>query len=270
MMIRQYVFGLVTGAAVVLSASAALAEAAVYTLRPLSARVTPAPARAAAPAAVPATYVPAAYGYGNDPFICHREINRTERLMGIPPQLLESVALTESGRWNKNYKRQLAWPWTVNAAGKGYYLNSKAEAIAKVRQLQRAGISRIDVGCMQVNLHFHKEAFPSLEAAFEPAYNVRYAGKFLTDLKNRHRNWSSAVGYYHSGTPELHNRYRYKVLQTWRATRTAYASRGGVGGTYAQARPAVSSPAMAYAMRQRLALLEQRRLNRIRVASYND
>lgn len=190
---------------------------------------------------------------GNDPFICHREISRTERLLNLPMQLLDSVALTESGRWQKAYNRRVAWPWTLNANGKGYYLNSKAEAVAKVKELQKSGISSIDVGCMQVNLYFHKDAFTSVEMALEPAYNVRYAGKFLTDLKSRHRTWSNAVGYYHSGTPERHNNYRLKVLKTWRETRRTYATR-------------ISNQAM----QQRYALLEQRRLNRIRVSSYQN
>ncbi len=217
---------LAIGFASLLIAGSALAQNGVYTLRPGLAAST-------------------------DPFICHREISRAERMLNLPAQLLDSVALTESGRWQKIYNRKVAWPWTLNANGKGYYLNSKAEAVAKVKELQRAGIRSIDVGCMQVNMHYHKDAFSSIEMALEPAYNVRYAGKFLTDLKNRYGTWSNAVGYYHSGTPDLHNRYRLKVLQTWRETRRTYATR-------------ISTQAM----RQRYVLLEQRRKNRIRVASY--
>ena len=213
--------------AALLIAGAAQAKGGVYTLQP--------PSGAA----------------HSDPLICHREISRTERMMNLPTQLLDSVALTESGRWSKAAQRRIAWPWTLNANGKGYYLNSKAEAVAKVRELQGAGIRSIDVGCMQVNLYFHKDAFSSIEMALEPAYNVRYAGKFLTQLKQRHRTWSNAVGYYHSGTPELHNRYRLRVLQTWRETRRTYAAR-----------------IPAQALRQRYALLEQRRQNRIRVVAY--
>jgi soluble lytic murein transglycosylase-like protein len=237
-MFKSMIFALFGTLALV--AESARAEPAVYTLRPAQQAYT---ARAYAPQG----------SIANDPFICHREISRTERMMGIPPQLLESVALTESGRWQKAYNRQVAWPWTVNANGKGYYLNSKAEAIAKVKSLQRSGIRSIDVGCMQVNLHFHKEAFTSVEMALEPAYNVRYAAKFLRDLRVRNGTWSGAVGNYHSGTPALHNKYRLKVLQTWQKNRRTYASN-----------------TINNAMRQRYALLEQRRMNRIRVASYQN
>ncbi|MDZ7712446.1 MAG: hypothetical protein U5L06_04740 [Rhodovibrio sp.] len=68
------------------------------------------------------------------------------------------------------------------AEGRGRYLPSKAAAIAEVRDLQARGVSNIDVGCMQVNLHWHGDAFESLEQAFDPAYNVAYAAAFLLDL----------------------------------------------------------------------------------------
>jgi soluble lytic murein transglycosylase-like protein len=229
-MLTKKLLGMVAGLASLMMTDSATAQGSVYTLPPRTAAVS-----------------------ANDPFVCHREINLTERMMRIPAQLLESVALTESGKWNKTYKRKVSWPWTLNAKGKGYYFNTKAEAVAKVRELQRSGIRSIDVGCMQVNLYFHKDAFTSVEMALEPAYNVRYAAKFLTNLKNRHGTWSNAVGYYHSGTPERHNTYRFKVLQTWRETRRTYATR-------------VSTQAM----RQRFTLLEQRRMNRIRIASYEN
>ena len=53
----------------------------------------------------------------------------------------------------------LAWPWTVNQAGKSFYLKSKQEAIAKVKELQAQGHTNIDVGCMQINLAYHPDAF---------------------------------------------------------------------------------------------------------------
>ena len=37
------------------------------------------------------------------------------------------------------------------------------------------GARSIDVGCMQVNLLHHADAFASLEQAFDPVANARYA-----------------------------------------------------------------------------------------------
>ena len=74
----------------------------------------------------------------------------------------------ESGRWDAEAQASFAWPWTVTAEGRGRYLPSKAEALAEVRQLRARGLTNIDVGCMQVNLFYHPDAFDDLNQAFDP------------------------------------------------------------------------------------------------------
>jgi soluble lytic murein transglycosylase-like protein len=147
--------------------------------------------------------------------LCLGPIYRAEREKGIPTHLLRSIALAESGRWDDASSRTVAWPWTVNAEGVGHFFPSKQAAIAFVHKLRAKGVKSMDVGCMQVNLHWHAEAFASLEEAFEPEKNVAYAARHLTDLKNDRKGWTEAVGYYHSATPEHNQRYRAKVLKLW-------------------------------------------------------
>jgi hypothetical protein len=101
------------------------------------------------------------------------------------------------------------------AEGQGRYLPTKTAAIDEVRQLQARGIGNIDVGCMQVNLHHHPDAFFSLEQAFDPASNVAYAARFLRSLFADSGAWDEAAGRYHSATPELKDPYRDKVVQIW-------------------------------------------------------
>jgi hypothetical protein len=84
-----------------------------------------------------------------------------------------------------------------------------------VRQLQARGVRIIDVGCMQVNLHHHPNAFASLEQAFDPLTNARYAARFLTELNGGRADWRQAAGHYHSQTPERAGPYREKVLAAW-------------------------------------------------------
>jgi hypothetical protein len=107
--------------------------------------------------------------------------------------------------------RRVPWPWTVNAQGQGYYFDSKKDAIAFVQELQAQGVSIIDVGCLQVNLYYHPNAFASLDAAFDPATNVAFAAKFLTELKSETGDWSVATQYYHSRTPYLGEAYAERV-----------------------------------------------------------
>ena len=57
----------------------------------------------------------------------------------------------------------------------------------------------IDIGCMQINHHYHGAAFASLAAMFDPALNIDYAARFLRDLKARERTWTMAVARYNAG-----------------------------------------------------------------------
>jgi len=154
-----------------------------------------------------------------DHALCTRSIDAAEQARQIPRFLLQAIAQVESGRWSAADGANLAWPWTVYAEGRGRYLGSKAEAIAEVEALIRRGVRNIDVGCMQVNLHYHGRAFSSLEEAFDPVHNVAYATSFLVDLRRTTRSWTNAVKSYHSRTRSLHIPYRRKVYQAWRALR---------------------------------------------------
>src|SRR5579859_3235005 len=156
---------------------------------------------------------------GADAAVCGQETARQERLMSIPDRLLHAISLVESGRWDAEHRASVAWPWTVMAEGEGRFLPSKEAAIAEVRKLQARGVRNIDVGCMQVNLLAHPDAFASLEEAFEPRTNVAYAGRFLNDLYAQDGNWGQAGAHYHSQTPSEAMPYKAKLLSVWEKAR---------------------------------------------------
>src|ERR1700761_1160278 len=145
-----------------------------------------------------------------DSQLCAAETAKQERLQAVPPHLLDAISLVESGRFDADRKVDIAWPWTVDAEGQGNFFPTKDAAIAFVRKEQAKGITNIDVGCMQVNLQAHAEAFATLEDAFDPVVNVAYAARFLVGLHNSTGNWPTAAGYYHSQTPALASAYRQK------------------------------------------------------------
>ncbi len=163
-----------------------------------------------------------AHAYVKDKYIvnaqyCTSQFPQLEQQYNIPQNLLAAIASTESGRWHDALNMKLPWPWTINAEGKGFYLNSKAEAVAKVRALRAQGITSIDVGCMQVNLKHHPDAFASLEDAFEPAKNVAYAAKFLHSNYKESHSWLTATAAYHSRTPQYGRRYLGHIEKSWTA-----------------------------------------------------
>ena len=147
--------------------------------------------------------------------ICRDLIAEAEVRHRLPKLLMSAISLAESGRWNEQRKATIAWPWTVYAEGRGRYLLSKAAALAEVRNLRRKGVRNIDVGCTQVNLHYHGHAFATLEEALDPARNVDFAARFLRQLHRETRSWSMAAGYYHSRTAKLNRPYRGRVLKHW-------------------------------------------------------
>lgn len=146
---------------------------------------------------------------------CRTAVAAAERANGIPTSLLAAIARVESGRRDPVGGGWHPWPWAVNAEGQGYFYETKAEAVAAVRAMQARGMRSIDVGCGQINLMHHPNAFPSLEVAFDPPANAAYAGKFLRDLFAQTGDWNRATGMYHSATPELGADYLRKVLAMW-------------------------------------------------------
>ena len=169
--------------------------------------------------------------------LCTQAIRHAAAGSGLPPNLLTGIARVESGRADPTTGRFHPWPWTINAEGKGYFFDSKIDAIAFARTLQARGIRSFDAGCLQVNLMHHADAFQSLEEAFDPLANARYAIKFLTQLREKTGSWETASSWYHSANPELGVPYRSQVV-------SAMAAEAGVAGTYAGL-PAVPAMAMA-------------------------
>ena len=151
--------------------------------------------------------------------ICASLVRIQEQQDGIPLHLLGAISRAESGRWLNEKQANVAWPWTVTSGGKGQYYPTKIAAIRAVQRLQRQRVRNIDVGCMQVNLRYHPKAFKSLDEAFDPPANARYAGRFLAQLRQEKRSWVQAVKHYHSATRSLHIPYRAKVYKIWRAER---------------------------------------------------
>src|SRR5690606_33432047 len=77
------------------------------------------------------------------------------------------------------------------------------------------GIQSMDIGCMQVNIYHHPDAFASLEEGFEPQHNIAYAASFLRNLYEEARSWKVASASYHSRTPSLGSQYVGRVYDSW-------------------------------------------------------
>jgi hypothetical protein len=147
--------------------------------------------------------------------LCETAITTAEFSGRLPPRLLGAIGTTESGRVDAAAGRVRPWPWTINAEGAGQFFNTRQQAVAAVKALRARGVQSIDVGCLQVNLMYHPNAFASLEDAFDPRVNAAYAVRFLNALYADSGDWARAIAAYHSETPALGEAYRVMVMAHW-------------------------------------------------------
>jgi len=125
--------------------------------------------------------------------LCEREMLRASEKHGVPVGVLYAIGLTETGRGDS------LRPYALNIEGEASYDVDKAVALRRFSGARARGAKLIDIGCMQVNHHFHAEHFASVEQMFDPAANVDYAARFLKELKAREGSWTMAVARYHAG-----------------------------------------------------------------------
>ena len=158
----------------------------------------------------------------DDAFVCLNATTKIEKQYEIKKHLLTTISSVETGRYIKEKKQTLAWPWTINAQGKGMFFKTKAEAIREAKRLQARGIKSFDVGCMQINMAYHGDAFKNIEEAFDPEKNVAYAAKFLRNLyENKNKDWVKAAMAYHSSVPKKALRYKKKLASAYERIRLA-------------------------------------------------
>ncbi|MGE8129492.1 transglycosylase SLT domain-containing protein [Methylobacterium sp. D53M] len=134
--------------------------------------------------------------------VCEAEMSRAAARYGVPLGVLYAVGLTETG------KRGSLQPYAMNIEGAAYFATGPQDVLAHFAAARRRGARLIDLGCMQINHHYHGEKFASVEAMIDPRANVDYATQFLRDLKRREGSWTMAVARYHAGP---HNNAAQKI-----------------------------------------------------------
>ncbi len=132
----------------------------------------------------------------------------------VPLGVLYAVALTETGR------KGALHPFALNIEGKSIFADSKEEALAQFARAQRRGKVLIDLGCMQINHHYHGAEFSSVDSMLDPKLNVHYAARFLRQLRMREGSWAMAVARYHAGpnNDPAQTRYICAVIRNLVAT----------------------------------------------------
>lgn len=129
----------------------------------------------------------------SDGAVCESQMLAAARAEGVPLGVLYAVGMTETG--NKGSLH----PYALNIAGRTVFTPSPQAALAEFARARARGIKLIDLGCMQVNHHFHGRNFASPAAMLDPAANVAYAAHYLRQLRAQEGSWTMAVARYHAG-----------------------------------------------------------------------
>ncbi len=163
-------------------------------------------------ALLPVVSVPDASRLHAAAHLCDQAAATAARETGVPETVLLALSRTETGRTRDG--RFAPWPWTVNVAGQGRWFSDPTAARTHVQSHRTQGTRNIDIGCFQINFHWHANNFASIDHMLDPTENARYAAQFLSDLYAEFGNWDAAVAAFHSRTPHFAARYmeRYRRI----------------------------------------------------------
>ena len=150
--------------------------------------------------------------------VCEAEILSAARTYGVPPGILHSVGLTETGRKGALY------PYALNIEGRTIFAKDRADALREFEEARAQGKNLIDLGCMQINYHYHGAEFRSVSAMLDPHANVEYAARFLSKLRARHETWTMAVARYHAGPNNNPAQQRYVCRVITNLVATGYGA----------------------------------------------
>jgi soluble lytic murein transglycosylase-like protein len=181
--------------------------------------------------------------------LCEREMAQASRKYEIPLGILYAVGLTETGIDGNLHANAL------NLEGKTVYSLTKLQAIERFNAARTAGMKLIDVGCMQLNWHFHGEHFSSVAEMLDPHKNVDYAARFLSELKAREGDWTLAAARYNAGKNNDPAQKRYVCHVLDRLAKSGFGgwtpkSRAFCAGELGKAGGAPGKPARANSLAQ--------------------
>jgi soluble lytic murein transglycosylase-like protein len=145
---------------------------------------------------------------------CEIHLSAASAAEDVPLGLLYAVALTETG------SNGVLNPYALNIEGRSFLAQSQSEAFEAFEVARAANKSLIDLGCMQINYHYHRKSFPTVGDMLDPKKNVHYAARILKALKQKHGSWTEAVARYHASPKNKVAQHRYvcKVLTNMVAT----------------------------------------------------
>ncbi|NEV62420.1 transglycosylase SLT domain-containing protein [Thiorhodococcus minor] len=138
---------------------------------------------------------------------------------GLDPTLLYAVALQES-RHRAGPRRSAPWPYTLRGPEGPQFLPSRPQAARALgRLMAKHGALSIDVGLMQVNLHWHGGKVADPAQLLDARTNLEIAADILVEaIRSAPGDLELGVGRYHHWKDErIARAYGRRVLRMARA-----------------------------------------------------
>ncbi|UOA07416.1 transglycosylase SLT domain-containing protein [Methylobacter sp. S3L5C] len=116
----------------------------------------------------------------------------------LDPYILYAVALVESAKSITNHQ-VTPWPWAINKSGKSIIPASQQEAQTLLNKTLAEGSRNIDVGLMQINLHWQGYRVEKPEQLLNPVTNLQIGALVLAEaIQSAPNNLVLGIGRYHS------------------------------------------------------------------------
>lgn len=135
----------------------------------------------------------------------------------LDPMLVYSMALTESRmQWSDGWIRPC--PYCLRVGPTAYRPDTKAEAVALLRDGVARGERITDVGVMQINADVHRDRVDGdLERFLDMRTNIRVGAQILAEALSSSTDFATGLGRYHSWTPRLGKPYGDVAARRYRS-----------------------------------------------------
>ena len=116
----------------------------------------------------------------------------------LDPYILYAVALIESAK-GSTQNQVTPWPWAINKSGKSIIPASQQEARTILNKTLAEGSRNIDVGLMQINLHWQGHRVDKPEQLLNPVTNLQIGALVLAEaIQSVPNDLVLGIGRYHS------------------------------------------------------------------------
>lgn len=157
-------------------------------------------------------------GFATPDFLVDSVFDDAAKKYGIDPILLYAVALGESAKQatGPGAPSVSPSPYSFHAGGRAFHASSRDEAVKLLDELTTKYGNHVDVGVMQINLHWNGDRVASPDALLDPATNIYVGAKVLSEaLQSAPNNLQLGVGRYNTWSTDGALAYGAYVLKIY-------------------------------------------------------